>query len=424
VSGSHAWRALRSPNFRLFFAGQGISVMGTWMTRLAATWLVYRLTHSVLMLGVIGFAGQIVSFVLGPVAGVWVERMERRRMLIATQVAACVQALALAGLTLAGTITLWEVLVLTVLQGIINAFDMPGRQSFLVQLVEEREDLTNAIALNSLLANGARLVGPALAGVVVAAVGEGWCFLADGLSYLAVIASLLLIRTQPMEPRTSEASLWREMREGWEYVSGVGPIRTVLLLFSLLSLMGYPFTVVMPAIATEILHGGAQTLGWLGAAAGVGTLTATAFLAARKSVVGLERTLTSSTILLGVGLVAFGMSRWLWLSLALIAVAGFGLMQSAAASNTIVQALVTEDKRARVMSYYTMAFFGGAPVGGLLLGAAAERVGAPAAIMASGVCCVAGALWLSMNLRGVRLALQGELTSAETGEGESVHAGD
>ena len=424
MSGSHAWRALRSPNFRLFFAGQGISVMGTWMTRLAATWLVYRLTHSVLMLGVIGFAGQIVSFVLGPVAGVWVERMERRRMLIATQVAACVQALALAGLTLAGTITLWEVLVLTVLQGIINAFDMPGRQSFLVQLVEEREDLTNAIALNSLLANGARLVGPALAGVVVAAVGEGWCFLADGLSYLAVIASLLLIRTQPMEPRTSEASLWREMREGWEYVSGVGPIRTVLLLFSLLSLMGYPFTVVMPAIATEILHGGAQTLGWLGAAAGVGTLTATAFLAARKSVVGLERTLTSSTILLGVGLVAFGMSRWLWLSLALIAVAGFGLMQSAAASNTIVQALVTEDKRARVMSYYTMAFFGGAPVGGLLLGAAAERVGAPAAIMASGVCCVAGALWLSMNLRGVRLALQGELTSAETGEGESVHAGD
>ena len=424
MSGSHAWRALRSPNFRLFFAGQGISVMGTWMTRLAATWLVYRLTHSVLMLGVIGFAGQIVSFVLGPVAGVWVERMERRRMLIATQVAACVQALALAGLTLAGTITLWEVLVLTVLQGIINAFDMPGRQSFLVQLVEEREDLTNAIALNSLLANGARLVGPALAGVVVAAVGEGWCFLADGLSYLAVIASLLLIRTQPMEPRTSEASLWREMREGWEYVSGVGPIRTVLLLFSLLSLMGYPFTVVMPAIATEILHGGAQTLGWLGAAAGVGTLTATAFLAARKSVVGLERTLTSSTILLGVGLVAFGMSRWLWLSLALIAVAGFGLMQSAAASNTIVQALVTEDKRARVMSYYTMAFFGGAPVGGLLLGAAAERVGAPAAIMASGVCCVAGALWLSMNLRGVRLALQGELTPAETGEGESVHAGD
>lgn len=388
--------------------------MGTWMTRLASTWLVYRLTHSVLMLGVVGFASQIVSFALGPVAGVWEERMERRRMLIATQAAACLQALALAALTLTGVVTLWEVLVLAIVQGIVNAFDMPGRQSFLVQLVEERADLANAIALNSLLNNGARLMGPALAGVVVAAVGEGWCFLADGVSYLAVIASLLLIRTRPTESRASGASLWQEMREGWEYVSGVAPIRTVLVLFALLSLMGTPFSVVLPAIATDVLHGGAQTLGWLGAAAGVGTMAATALLAARRSVVGLERSLVSASVCLGVGLALLGLSRWLAVSLAMMVVVGFGLMQTAAVCNTVLQALVTEDKRARVMSYYTMAFFGGAPVGSLLLGAAAERVGAATAIVASGVCCVAGALWVGVNLRGLRSALHAVGSQNET----------
>lgn len=405
MSASHAWRALRSANFRLFFMGQGISVMGTWMTRLASTWLVYRLTHSVLMLGIVGFAGQIVSFVIGPLAGVWVERMERRRMLVVTQAAACLQALALAALTLSGVVRLWQVLVLTIFQGIINAFDMPGRQSFLVQLVEDREALSNAIALNSLLNNGARLVGPALAGVVVAAVGEGWCFLADGISYLAVIASLLLIRTEPAPARTTGASLWQEIREGWEYVSGVPPIRTVLVLFALLSLLGTPFSVVLPAIATDVLHGGAQTLGWLGAAAGVGTMAATALLAARRSVVGLERSLVSAALSLGGGLALLGLSRWLVVSLAMMVVVGFGLMQTAAVCNTVLQALVTEDKRARVMSYYTMAFFGGAPLGSLFLGVAAERVGAPLAIVVSGVCCAAGAVWMAMHLRSLRMAL-------------------
>jgi MFS family permease len=405
VSAGHAWRALRSANFRLFFAGQGISVMGTWMTRLAATWLVYRLTHSVWMLGVIGFAGQIVSFAIGPFAGVWVERMERRRMLVVTQAAACLHALTLAVLTLTGAVRLWHVLALTVLQGIINAFDMPGRQSFLVQLVEDRDDLSNAIALNSLMNNGARLVGPALAGLVVAAVGEGWCFLADGVSYLAVIASLLVIRTRPVAPRASEATLWQEMREGWEYVSGVAPIRTVLVLFALLSLMGTPFSVVLPAIATGVLHGGPQTLGWLGAAAGVGTMAATALLAARHSVVGLERSLVSASLSLGGGLALLGMSRWLVVSLAMMVVVGFGLMQTAAVCNTVLQALVTEDKRARVMSYYTMAFFGGAPIGSLLLGAAAERLGAAPAIVVSGICCTAGAVWMGAHLRGLRAAL-------------------
>ncbi len=420
MSNSHAWRALRSPNFRLYFAGQGISVLGTWMTRLAATWLVYRLTHSVLMLGVVGFSGQIVAFALGPVAGVWVERMERRRMLIVTQVAACLHAFTLAALTLSGVVRLWEVLALTVLQGAINAFDMPGRQSLLVQLVEDRDDLSNAIALNSLMNNGARLVGPALAGMVVAAVGEGWCFLADGVSYLAVIASLVLIHTRPMERSATQASLWQEMHEGWKYVSGVAPIRIVLVLFALLSLMGTPFSVVLPAIATDVLHGGPQTLGWLGAAAGVGTMVATALLAMRHSVVGLERSLVSASVSLGAGLALLGLSRWLAVSLLMMVVVGFGLMQTAAVCNTVLQALVTEDKRARVMSYYTMAFFGGAPLGSLLLGAAAERIGAGSAIVVSGLCCCAGALWMGFNLRGLRAALRATVAESAGQEMEAV----
>ena len=406
MSAAHAWRALRHRNFRLFFLGQGISVMGTWMTRLATTWLVYRLTHSLLMLGVIGFAGQSVSFLLGPVAGVWVERLERRAMLVVTQAAACLQALALAALTLTGVVRLWEVMALAILQGVINAFDMPGRQSFLVQMVDDRADLSNAIALNSLLANGARLAGPAVAGLVVAAVGEGWCFLADGLSYLAVVASLLLMRMTPATRGASSGTLWLEMREGWRYVSGEVPIRTVLLVFTLISLLGYPFTVVLPAIATDVLHGGAATLGWLGAAAGVGTMAATATLAARRSVIGMERILATSTVLLGGALMAFGASHTMALACLWLAVAGFGLMQSAAVANTILQALVPEDKRARVMSYYTMAFFGGAPLGSLVLGALAERIGPSVSIAASGGCCVLGGLLLVARLAPVRLALE------------------
>jgi len=400
-----SWGALRHRNFKLFLAGQGISVIGTWMTRLAATWLVYRLTHSVWMLGVIGFAGQIVSFALGPVAGVWVERMERRRLLVWTQAAASAQALALAVLALTHVITLWEVLALTVVQGIINAFDMPARQSFLVQMVDDRNDLTNAIALNSLLANGARLIGPAIAGAVVAAAGEGWCFLVDGISYLAVIASLLLMRIRPMEARTRVSSVMMEMREGWEYVRGHTPIRTILLLFALVSLLGYPFTVLLPAFASDVLHGGARTLGWLSGAAGVGTMISTLLLASRKSVVGLPRVLRAATAMLGVAVIFFGLSHTLWLSMLLLAVVGFGLMQGASASNTIIQSLVSEDKRARVMSYYTMAFFGGAPFGSLLIGALADRIGVQAATVVTGACCLAGALWFGMHLRGVNAAL-------------------
>jgi MFS family permease len=403
---SHAWRALRHRNFKLFFFGQSISVIGTWMTRVATGWLVYRLTHSALLLGVVSFAGQIVSFALGPFAGVWIERLNRRKLLVWTQAAAAVQSLALAALALTHVITLWEIIALTALQGVINAFDMPGRQSFLVQMVEGGNDLSNAIAINSSMANGARLIGPAIAGLVIGAFGEGWCFLVDGVSYFAVIASLLLMRIKPLNIRRSRTSTFEQMREGWDYVRTFRPIRTILLLFALLSLMGYSYAVLLPIFAGEVLHGGAYTLGWLTAASGIGALVSGLSLAVRKSVVGLTRMLQVAAALLGGALILFGLSHTLWLSLVLMVFVGFGLMQGASVSNTIVQSLVTEDKRARVMGYYTMAFFGTAPFGSLLAGALAHRVGAPHTVILTGSFCVAGSFWFTFELPKVRAAMR------------------
>jgi MFS family permease len=395
---SHAWRSLRHRNFKLFFFGQSISVIGNWMTRLATTWLVYQMTHSALMLGIVSFAGQIISFAIGPFAGVWVERLTRRKLLVWTQAAAAVQSLALAALTLAHVITLWEIIALTALQGVINAFDMPARQSFLVQMVDDRNDLSNAIAINSSMANGARLIGPAIAGLVIAALGEGWCFLIDGLSYFAVIASLLLMRITPLDVHPSKAGMIEQMREGWDYVRTFQPIRTILLLFSLLSLMGYSYAVLLPIFAAQVLHGGATTLGWLMGASGVGALASALSLAVRKTVVGLTRMLQVASAILGAALILFGLSHTLWLSLVLMVFVGFGLLQCAAASNTIIQSLVPEDKRARVMGYYTMAFFGSAPFGSLLAGALAHRIGAPHTVLLTGTFCIAGSLWFTLEL--------------------------
>ena len=393
VSISHAWRALRHRNFKLFFYGQSISVIGNWMTRLATSWLVYRLTNSALLLGVVSFAGYFLSFALGPFAGVWVERVDRRKLLVWTQACAAVQSLALAALTLAHVITLWEIIALSAFQGLINAFDMPGRQSFLVQMVEDRTDLSNAIAINSSMANGARLIGPAVAGLIIAAAGEGWCFLIDGVSYFAVIASLLMMRITPTNVRRQATSMVEQMREGWDYVRTFRPIRTILLLFGLMSLMGYPYAVLLPVFAGEVLHGGAHTLGWLTGASGVGALASGLSLTLRKSAVGLTRMLQLATAILGGALIFFGLSHSLWLSLVLMVFVGFGLMQCSAASNTIIQALVPEDKRARVMSYYTTAFFGAAPFGSLMAGALAHRIGAPHTVIVTGALCLAGSLW-------------------------------
>jgi MFS family permease len=399
---SHAWRALRHRNFQLFITGQGISLIGSWMTRLATGWLVYRLTQSAFLLGVVSFASQIVPFLLGPVAGVWVERLERRNLLLVTQAAACVQSLALAGLTLTHRITLWEIIALSAFQGLINAFDMPGRHSFLIQMVEDRNDLASAIAINSAVTNGTRLVGPAIAGLVIAAVGEGWCFLIDGVSYFAVIASLLMMSVKPAAVSEIRQSMLEEIREGWSYVRASIPIRTVLLFFMWISLMGYPYMVLMPVFAAQMLRGGAHTLGWLTCASGVGALLSAVWLASQKHTVRVIRAFPFAGATLGVALILFGMSHTLWLSLFVLVFAGFGLMQIASASNTVIQALVHDDKRARVMSYYAMAFFGAAPIGSILAGAVAHRIGAPITIIGTGLFCVAGALWFASQLPKIR----------------------
>ncbi|MGA7537860.1 MAG: MFS transporter [Steroidobacteraceae bacterium] len=411
---SHGWRALRHRNFKLFFFGQSISLIGTWMTRLATAWLVYRLTHSALLLGVVSFSGQIVSFLLGPFAAVWVERLERRRLLVVTQAAAALQSLSLAALTLTHRITLEEIIGLMIFQGLINAFDMPGRQSFLVHMVEDRGDLANAIAINSSMVNGARLIGPAIGGLIIAAFGEGWCFLIDGVSYFAVIASLALMRLTALNTRTrAESTLLQELREGWNYVSGFRPIRTILLLLAMTCLMGWPYSVLLPVFAGTVLHGDAHTLGWLTAASGAGALTSALALAMRKSVAGLTRTLQVAVALLGVGLILFGLSHVLWLSLALMVVVGFGLIQAAAVCNTIIQSLVPDDKRARVMGYYTMAFFGAAPFGSLMAGALAQHIGAPHTVMLTGTFCIAGAAWFTFQLPKIRPGMRASYRERE-----------
>jgi len=402
---SHAWRALRNRNCKLYFSGQGLSVIGTWMTRMATTWLVYHLTRSPLLLGIVGFAGLIPTFVLAPFAGVWIERLDRRRMLVWTQGAAAVQSLVMAALTLAQVITLWEIIALAVLQGLVNAFDMPGRQILLLQMVDDPDDLGNAIAINSSMTNGARLVGPMIAALVIAAAGEGACFLIDGLSYLAVIASLLAIRVKPQAGRPGQAGMLGQLREGWDYVSGFRPIRALLLFTGLFALMGFPYGVLLPIFAGQVLHGGAATLGWLTAASGLGALLSALSLAVRKTAAGLPRMLQVAAALLGGALMLFGLSRTLWLSMGLMVVAGFGGMQMLSASNTLILTLVPEDKRGRAVSYFMMAIFGTAPFGSLLAGALAHRIGAPHTVFVTGASCLAGALWFSLELPGLKAAL-------------------
>jgi MFS family permease len=396
-------RALKYRNYQLFFSGQSISLIGTWMTRIATSWLVYRLTGSALLLGVVGFAGQIPSFLLAPLAGVLVDRWNRHRLLVVTQVLALVQSLGMAVLALTGIIKIWHVVILSIFQGLVNAFDMPARQAFVVEMVEKREDLPNAIALNSSMVNAARLLGPSIGGVVIATVGEGWCFMIDAISYLAVIASLLAMKITPrITKQTRETRVLQQLREGWKYASGFAPIRKVLLLLALVSLVGMPYTVLMPVFANEILHGGPSTLGLLMAASGVGALVGALFLASRKSVLGLGKYIPLTAGAFGAGLIAFSFSRVMWLSLLLMVMTGLGFMIQMAASNTVLQTIVEEDKRGRVMSFYTMAFMGTAPFGSLLAGSMADRIGAPHTLMFGGMGCIAGALWFATSLPALR----------------------
>jgi MFS family permease len=386
---SHAWRALRHRNFRLFFGGQTISLIGTWMTRVATGWLVYRLTGSALLLGTVSFAGQIPTFLLAPFAGVWVDRLDRRQ-------------LALAALTLSGHITIPLLLVLSVMQGCVNAFDMPGRQSFMVKMVDDKRDLQNAIAINSSMVNVARLIGPSLAGMLIAVSSEGWCFLIDGISYIAVIASLLMMRVHAPVLKRVATSMLTELQAGWTYVSEFLPIRTILMLFALISLMGMPYVVLMPIFAKNVLGGGPHTLGFLMGAMGLGALLSALSLAARRNVRGLVRIIPIAAAVFGAGLVGFGLSHWFWLSMAMVFLAGMGMMQGMAASNTVIQTIVTEDKRGRVMSYYTMAFMGMAPFGSLLAGTMAHNFGAPMTVMVNGAVVLLGAAWFATRLPALR----------------------
>ena len=399
---SHAWRALRHRNFQLFFAGQSISLIGTWMTRVATSWLVYRLTKSSLLLGTVGFAGQIPTFLLAPFAGVIVDRLDRRKVLVWTQTLAMVQSLLLAWLALSHRINITEILILSCFQGVINAFDMPARQSFMIRMVEDRSDLSNGIAINSSMVNAARLIGPSLAGLLIALTSEGWCFFVDGVSYIAVITSLLMMRLSSENIQNHGATMVQQLREGWDYVAASVPIRNILLLFALISLMGWPFMVLMPIFAAQVLHGGPHTLGFLMGAVGVGSLVSALILVVRRSVRGLLKVIPIGAAVFGAGLVAFGLSQNQWLSMVMMLVTGFGMMQGVTTSNTILQTLVDEKMRGRVMSYYTMAFVGMAPFGSLLAGAMAHAIGAQHTVVVSGVACIFGGLWFWTRLGVIR----------------------
>ena len=395
-------RALRHRNYRLFFGGQGTSLVGTWITRIATSWLVYRLTGSVLLLGLVGFAGQIPTLVLAPFAGVLVDRWDKHRILVVTQVLSMLQSLALAVLAIPHLITVTDILALQLVQGIINAFDTPARQSFLVQMIEDRADLPNAIALNSTMVNASRIIGPSIAGVMIALVGEGWCFMVDAVSYVAVVAALQAMRIVRAQRAATTTRLSEEFREGLAYVSGFPPARAVLLLIALVATMGMPYTILMPAIAKSVLHGGPHTLGFLMAASGVGALFGALYLASRHSIIGLWRVIAKAAAAFGIGLIAFSLSRVLTLSLLILPVVGAGMMVSLASCNTILQTIVEERLRGRVMAFFAMSFLGTAPIGSLIGGVVADRIGAPATIRLGGVACVAGAAVFALALPRLR----------------------
>jgi MFS family permease len=399
-------RAFGSRNYRLFFAGQGVSLVGTWMTRLATGWLVFRLAgpEAPWLLGMVSFAGLAPTFFLGPVAGVFVDRWDRHRVLVVTQVLSLLQSTALAWVAFGAQpgSGVWLVAGLSVFQGIVNAFDMPARQALLVAMVDRREDLPNAIALNSSLVNGSRLVGPALAGAVIAAAGEAWCFVIDAVSYLAVVAALLAMRLPKRERPPVAGSIGRHLVEGVRYAFGFPPIRALLLLLALVSFATMPQSVLLPVFAADVLGGGPNTLGLLSAASGLGALAGALYLASRSTVLGLGRVIVVASIVLGLGLAAFSQSGAVWLSAGLLVLTGMGMMVELAASNTLIQTMVDEDKRGRVMGLFGMAFLGSAPFGSLLAGWLAEKVGAGPVVLGSGALVLLGGLAFATQLPKLR----------------------
>lgn len=395
-------RALRHRNYRLFLTGQTVSLVGTWITSVATAWMVYRLTSSAFLLGVVGFASQAPTAILAPVAGVWVDRWDRHRVLVVTQACAMLQSTALAVFALTGLMTVGHLIVLGALQGLINAFDVPARQAFVVQMIDDRADLANAIALNSSMVNGTRMIGPAVAGVLIAAIGEGWCFAIDAVSYLAVIASLLAMRITPLPPRPRRGRIWAELADGLGYVRRTPLILAVLTMLATSSLLGMSYSTLMPAFAVERLGGDAHTLGFLVGASGLGALTAALYLASRRSVVGLGRVIGRAAAALGSALLALAFARSAWLAAPILFVAGAGMMLQVAGTNTVVQSLVEEDKRGRVMSLYTLAFFGATPIGALIGGTMARRFGTEVAIGLGGAACILAAIGFRVVLPRLR----------------------
>jgi MFS family permease len=397
------FQALSHRNYRLFFTGQSISLIGTWMQLVAVSWLTYRLTSSALLLGIVGFASRIPTFALAPFAGVLADRWNRHRILVITQALSMIQAMILAILVLTGSVAVWHVVILSLSLGFINTLDIPARQSFIADMVENREDLGNAIALNSSIVNGARLVGPSIAGLLVATLGEGICFLLNGLSFIAVIGALIAMKITPQKRDFQRSHFLKRLKEGFSYAFGFKPIRYLLFLLALVSLMGMPYTVLMPIFAEKILGGGPQSLGFLLGAAGVGALVGSLYLASRKSVLGLGKVIVVSAIIFGTGLVAFSLSRLFWLSLVFMLFTGCGMMVQMAATNTILQTLTDEDKRGRIMSFYTMAFMGMAPFGSLLAGSLADLIGAPHTVMIGGFACILASLLFVLKLPSLRV---------------------
>ena len=395
-------RALRHPNYRLFFSGQLVSLVGTWMQSVAEAWLVYRLTGSAALLGVAGFASQIPVLFLATIGGTVADRFNRHRILVITQTTSMVLPLILAALVFSGRVQVWHVFALAATLGVVNAFDVPARQSFVVEMVG-KDDLVNAIALNSSIVNAARAIGPAVAGILVAAVGEGWCFLLNGLSYIAVITGLLLMKLPPRLQANHPKPAFADLTHGFRYVRQTMPVRDLLLMVGLISFAGMPYSTLMPIFAADILHGGARGLGLLMACAGVGSLAGALTLATRSSIRGLGRIVAASAVIFGVALTVFAASRLFWLSAVVLLVVGMSMITQAASTNTLIQSMVPDAMRGRVMAIYAMMFMGMSPIGALVEGWVAESIGAPRTVMIGGAVCVAGAIVFNIRLPKLRV---------------------
>jgi MFS family permease len=391
-------RALRHRNYRLFFGGQAVSLIGTWMQQIAMGWLAYRLTGSEFLLGVIGFSATIPIFLFASIAGVYSDRWNKHRVLLATQTFSMIQALTLAVLTLSGLIQIWHLIVLSATLGLINAFDVPSRQSLIVEMIEERGDLGNAIALNSLIFNGARLIGPTIAGFVIVLFSEGVCFLLNGVSFIAIIVMLLAMKIPPKERMAPPTQVIQGLKEGYAYAFGFAPIRYIIFQLALVSFMSVSYMVLLPVFARDILRGGPQTMGFLMAASGVGAITGSLYLASRGTVLGLGRVIAYASAVFGLGMMLFSQSVILAFSLCMMFLMGAGLMVQIAGCNTILQTLVDDDKRGRVMSFFSMSVMGMGPFGSLFAGTLASRIGSPSTLLLCGALCIIGAFAFARKL--------------------------